>query len=473
MRNDVQEASGSVLVACSEAAYGAALVQFMAPHGYDLERCHDAQGVLRLVSHRRFDVIVLDLALGEEGGMDLLSFARRQQPGAQIILLFDIGEIDRAIDGIRRGALFYLPSTCAPTDVALAVGKALQKRRSDSALSEYEQSAFEEMIGVSPAMRRVVELIMKVAPTDSTVLLLGESGTGKEILAQAVHRLSPRRDKPFVAINCAALPENLIESEMFGHVKGAFTGADYDKRGLFEEADGGSVFLDEIGDMSLMTQAKLLRVLQNGEIRPVGSSVPKHVDARVIAATNRDLVEAVRRNEFRQDLYFRLNVIQIRVPALRERLDALPKLVEHFLGRFNARFGKNVVGLDEHAQVLLQNYPYPGNVRELESIVAHAVIMCDGEIIRAADLPEDLRTGARARPGLPDYSSQSIPTLQEMEARLIRTALDKLEGNQTEAARKLGISRSTLWRKMKEYGLGASTPPSGDDPLDPTLPDGS
>ena len=465
MRNGTKNGPAAVLVACKDAACATTLTEFMAPDGYDLERCHDAQGVLRLVSRRHFDVIVLDLALGEEGGVDLLSFARRQQPASQIILLFDVVEIDRAIDGIRRGALFYLPSTCAPTDVALAVGKALQKSRSDSALSEYEQSAFEEMIGASPAMRRVVELIMKVAPTDSTVLLLGESGTGKEILAQAVHRLSPRRDKPFVAINCAALPENLIESEMFGHLKGAFTGADYDKRGLLEEADGGSVFLDEIGDMSLMTQAKLLRVLQDGEIRPVGSSVPKHVDVRVIAATNRDLVEAVRSSQFREDLYFRLNVIQIRVPPLRGRLEALPKLVEHFLRRFNARFNKNIVGLDEHAQVLLQNYPYPGNVRELESIIAHAVIMCDGEIIGAADLPEDLRTGAHARPGLPDYSSQSIPTLQETEARLIGVALQKLGGNQTEAARRLGISRSTLWRKMKEYGLGASDEPPSRGPV--------
>jgi len=471
MRNNKasKPAKVSVLVACEDAAYGGALVQFMEPEGYDLEACHDAQGVLRAVSRRRFDAIVLDVGLGEEGGVDLLSFAHRQQPTAQIVLLFDLMKVDRAIEGIRRGAFFYLPNTCAPSDVALAVAKGLEKGRSDSALSEYEQHAFEDMIGAAPAMRRVVEVIVKVGPTDSTVLLLGESGTGKEILAQAVHRLSPRRDKPFVAINCAALPENLIESEMFGHVKGAFTGADCDKRGLFEEADGGSVFLDEIGDMSLMTQAKLLRVLQDGEIRPVGSSVPKHVDVRVIAATNRDLVEAVRASQFREDLYFRLNVIQIRVPPLRERPEAVPKLVEHFLRRFNARFGKNVLDLDEHAQVLLKSYAYPGNVRELESIMAHAVIMCDGDIIGADDLPDDLRTGARSRPGLPDYSSQSIPTLQEMEARLIGAALQKLDGNQTEAARKLGISRSTLWRKMKEYGLGAS----GNVSVDADLPSDS
>jgi transcriptional regulator with PAS, ATPase and Fis domain len=281
------------------------------------------------------------------------------------------------------------------------------------------------------------------------------------VLANTVHRLSSRKDKAFIAINCAALPESLLESELFGHVKGAFTGAETDKRGLFEEADGGTCFLDEIGDMALPTQAKLLRVLQSGEIRPVGASITKRVDVRVIAATNRDLVEAVANHAFREDLYFRLNVIQIRVPPLRERKEALPGLIHLFLERFNREYGKHVQHISEPAQVLLRDYAYPGNVRELESIIAHAVIMAEGPRIEAADLPEQMHGGGyRPNLALPHLVAGSaedrIPTLEEVERDLIAMALEKLHGNQTEAAKRLGISRSTLWRKMKEYNISSS-----------------
>lgn len=453
MRNNMARADYRVLVATQDPAYAATLVRFLEVDGYQIERCHDAQGVLRVVGRRGFDVVVVDLRLGEESDVDLVSFIRRQSPDTQLILLFDAAHVERAVEGIRRGAYFYLPNTSPPTDVAMIVGKAIRHIHTQAAAHRFEEDLFKETVGVTPAMKRVLEMISKVAPTDSTVLLLGESGTGKEILANTVHRLSPRRDMPFVAINCAALPEALLESEMFGHLKGAFTGADADKRGLFEEADGGSIFLDEVGDMALVTQAKLLRVLQSGEIRPVGSSVSKRVDVRVIAATNQDLVEAVAQNAFREDLYFRLNVVQIRIPPLRERMGALPALVDHFLARFNAKFGKNVYEVDKHAQVLLSEYSYPGNVRELESIIAHAVIMADGEQIRASDLPEQVQRGSSRRLALPDLAEDRIPTLSEMEAQLIRTALGKLDGNQTEAAKRLGISRSTLWRKMKEYAI--------------------
>jgi len=461
MRNDKVRAR--ILVACGDIPYANALARFLGADNYEIERCHDVRGVLRVIAARKnrnpLDVIVLDLSISEEGAadsghLDLVSFVRRQQPQAKVLLLFDIAKIERAIEGIRNGAYFYLPQNCMPSDVALVVDKAVRQTNKEAALDDYEQSAFETIVGGTSAMKRVIELIGKVAPTDSTVLLLGESGTGKEVLAQAVHRLSPRRDKPFIAINCAALPETLLESEMFGHVKGAFTGAESDKRGLFEEADGGSIFLDEIGDMSPLTQAKLLRVLQNGEIRPVGASVTKHVDVRVIAATNRDLVEAAKTGRFREDLYFRLNVIQIRIPPLRERLDALPALVKHFLVRLNARFGKNVRGVDEHAQVLMRSYNYPGNVRELESVIAHGVIMADGDMLTVADLPDSVRMGSGTRLALPDYASERVPTLSDIEEQAIRLTLEKVMGNQTEAAKKLGISRSTLWRKMKEFGIG-------------------
>ena len=446
----IKEAS-KILVACGDVAFNATLSDFLGPLGADVERCHDAQGVLRLVSRRDFDAIVLDLTLS--GDVDLVSFVRQRNARTRLVLLFEISQLERALEGVRQGAYFYLPVTCAPSDVAMVVDKALRSGAAQAVLDRYEETAFERLSGGGPAMDRVVELVRKVAPTDSTVLLLGESGTGKEVLAQTLHRLSRRRDKPFVAINCAALPEALLESEMFGHVKGAFTGADRDKRGLFEEADGGTIFLDEIGDMSPITQAKLLRVLQNGDFRRVGSSVTQRVDARVLAATNRDLVEAVRENRFREDLYYRLNVIQIRIPPLRERMEALPSLAGHFLQRFNAEYGKRVRGLDEHAMRLLCHYEFPGNVRELESILAHAVIMAEGEEIGAGDLPDQVRHGLRAPLALPHPGPASIPTLEEMEARYIEEVLARLEGNQSQAAKALGISRSTLWRKMREYGI--------------------
>ncbi|NUM56393.1 MAG: sigma-54-dependent Fis family transcriptional regulator [Candidatus Hydrogenedentes bacterium] len=443
------------LIASPELGFATALARALTTGSHRPDICHDAKGVLRVAGRTEFDIVVLDLELGEQAGMDLVSYIRRRSPRTRIILLFEIAKLERALDGIRQGAYFYLPRTCMPSDVALVVHKAIKSIAHESAAHSYEHSVFEEMAGGSPAMKRVIEVISKVAPTDSTVLLLGESGTGKELLANTIHRLSPRRDMPFIAINCAALPEQLLESEMFGHVKGSFTGADSDKRGLFEEADGGTIFLDEIGDMALVTQAKLLRVLQNGEIRAVGSAKPKRVDVRVIAATNRDLERAVENLSFREDLYFRLNVIQVRIPPLRERLETLPGLVDHFVNRANTQFNKNIVGLDERAQALLRNYTYPGNVRELESIVAHAVIMADANVIRAEDLPDTVRNGVRPRLALPNLSAESISSINEMEAQAIRAALDRLNGNQTEAAKRLGVSRSTLWRKMKEYGIPA------------------
>ncbi len=455
MRNKPGDKTGQVLVAVADIAYATALSGFLQASGHTIEFAHDAKGVLRLVGRRQFDVIVLDLGLEAESDVELVSFIREHAPASELVVLFEVSQVDRAIEAVRHGAFFYLPISGRPTDVAHVVDKAQRHRTTKAAVDRFEQSLFEELVGGTPAMKRVIEIVMKVAPTDSTVLLLGESGTGKEVMANAVHRLSRRADKPLVAVNCAALPEGLLESELFGHVKGAFTGAHADKIGLFEEADGGAILLDEIGDMALATQAKLLRVLQNGEIRPVGSSTSSRVDVRVIAATNRDLEEAVAEGRFREDLYFRLNVVQVRIPPLRERVEALPKLANHFLAQFNEEYEKTVRGFDEHAQVLLREYQYPGNVRELESIVAHAVIMSDGDMIRAADLPDNVRSQVPPRLALPNYADEDIPTISEMEARLIQSALEKLDGNQTEVAKRLDISRSTLWRKMKQYGISA------------------
>lgn len=453
MQNVVEQNRGKVLIATADAPYATVLSNLLKSVGYDEERCHDAKGVLRLITRKNFGVLILDLEICQSSHPDLISFVLRQSPNTQIVLVFEMDQVERAIEGILHGAYFYLPKSADPTDMAFIVGKAFETLHTLEAVGRYEQNVFEEMLGDTPAMKRVVELVTKVAPTDSTVLLLGESGTGKDLLANTIHRLSPRKDKPFVAINCAALPEQLLESELFGHVAGAFTGAQSDKTGLFREADGGTIFLDEIGAMPLLAQARLLRVLQNGEIRRVGEAQAGHVEVRVLAATNRDLVEAVAQKEFREDLYFRLNVIQIVIPPLRERPTAIKVLVKEFVRRFTQKYGKTIRHVEENAAVLLQNYTYPGNVRELESIIAHAVILADGNAITVNDLPDQLRFGDGAHLALPNYASDDIPTLDELERDLIARALEKYGGNQTEAAKKLGISRSTLWRKMKTYSM--------------------
>lgn len=460
MRNKRLPKPMHLLIACQDVEYGLTLARFMEYPNLDIERCHDMAGLLRLVSRSRFDALVLDLDLDNEGDIDLVSFVRQRNPATRMILLFEMEQIDAALDGIRMGAFFYLPKSSPPSDVALAVNKALENRSVAADLDTYEQTVFEELAGRTEAMRRVIELIRKVAPTDSTVLLLGESGTGKEVVAQTLHRLSLRSEKPFVAVNCAALPESLLESELFGHVRGAFTGATEDKRGLFEAADGGAIFLDEIGDMSAITQAKLLRVLQDGEVRRVGATSTIRVDVRIIAATNRDLLEAVNQMTFREDLYYRLNVVQIRIPPLRERMDALPALVNHFIALHNARFNKQVRGVSNEAAQYLRQYPFPGNVRELESIIAHSVIMAEGDEVMAHDLPDYVRHGLVARPALTYQEDATVLPLDEMEARHIRYALEMLDGNQSRAAKQLGISRSTLWRKMRDYNIA---PPGEED----------
>jgi DNA-binding NtrC family response regulator len=456
MRNKVDSRKMRLLIACQDVEYGMTLARFMESPTLTIERCHDMAGLLRLVSRSDYDALVLDLNLDTQGDIHLVSFVRQRNVATRMILLFEMEDIEAALDGIRLGAFFYLPKSSPPSDVARAVNKALESKTLDTSLDNYEQTVFEELAGRSDAMRRIIELIRKVAPTDSTVLLLGESGSGKEVVAQTLHRLSTRRDKPFVAINCAALPDALLESELFGHVRGAFTGATEHKQGLFETADGGTLFLDEIGDMSAITQAKLLRVLQNGEVRRVGSTTTVRVNVRIIAATNRDLFDAVSRLAFREDLYYRLNVVQIRIPPLRERMDALPALINHFIGRANAKYSKQITGMDGAAAQYLRQYPYPGNVRELESIIAHSVIMTDGAEITAQDLPDYVRHGCVMRPALTYVQDDSVPTLAEMEARHIRFALETLKGNQSRAAKELGISRSTLWRKMREYNIPAA-----------------
>ena len=308
-----------------------------------------------------------------------------------------------------------------------------------------------EIIGKSSAIKKIHNLIEKIAPTDSTVMIQGETGTGKELVAKAIHNLSKRADKPFVTVNCGAIPENLIESELFGHKKGSFTGAIDTKSGLFETTNEGTFFMDEISEMPANLQVKLLRVLENGEIRRIGENEPRKVDVRIISASNKDLWKLVESDKFREDLFFRLNVIQIYIPPLRERKEDIPALIRHLLEIYNTKYEKNIISISDDTLSILLNYSYPGNVRELENILQHAIIFSENNTISKNDLPVNILSSRPLLKSAPE--EQEILKLDDMEREFIKKTLFKSNNNQTESAKTLGISRSTLWRKIKKYQL--------------------
>ena len=459
----------SLLLVEKDAGYCASLQKELDEAGHETVTAVGRKEALRkLASSSSYEVVILDMAILTEGGLDLISYVKQAQPMCEILLITGIDDIEAAVKALRRGAYMYFVKPVDVGDLLYGVDSAIRNLERSMAFREYERSAFIDMMGDSPMIRKMINVATKVAPTDSTVLLLGESGTGKEVIAEYIHRMSNRYDKPFLALNCSALPETLLESELFGYAKGAFTGATKDRKGLFEEANTGTIFLDEVGDMPLMTQVKLLRVLQSREIRRLGENRTIKVNVRIIAATNRDLVAAIAEKRFREDLFFRLNVIQIRIPPLRERMDSLPSLIRYFISKFNRRFNRGIHDMDRQVQFILANYRYPGNVRELENIIEHAVIMAEDDSIRASDLPDYLLTLKGPILALPkglgeveaeltfEPEGEAEPefiALAEMEKRLISETLIKCDGNQTLAAQKLGISRSTLWRKMKEYEI--------------------
>ncbi|MBI5118642.1 sigma-54-dependent Fis family transcriptional regulator [Candidatus Poribacteria bacterium] len=462
-----------ILLAEKDHKFCSSMQKHLISAGHEVVTAFSQEETLKLLPARNYEIIVLGMEILREGDMDLINYVKQAQPLCEILIVTSIEDIEAAVKALRRGAYMYFVKPIDTTDLLYGVESALKNLERSMAFREYERSAFIDMMGDSPVIRRMIALATRVAPTDSTVLLLGESGTGKEIIAEYIHRMSNRYDKPFLAINCSALPETLLESELFGYVKGAFTGATGDRKGLFEEGNNGTIFLDEVGDMPLMTQVKLLRVLQNREVRRLGENKIVKVNVRIIAATNQDLVAAIREKRFREDLFFRLNVIQVKIPPLRERMDSLPSLIRYFISKFNRRFNRNIREIDRQAQFILTNYSYPGNVRELENILEHAVIMADDDVIRVSSLPDYLQSIKRPMLALPEGIEEAVEmaaheagagapeymTLAEMEKRLITETLMKCEGNQTLAADKLGISRSTLWRKMKEYNIRTSLAP--------------
>lgn len=400
--------------------------------------------------------------------LDTISFLKEHHPGIEIVVLCDSKSVQFAETALARGASSYLLKPVDARVLENASRKVLQRLQSRKNYRLMEDHVLEDLLGDSNEMRKILKTIYKVAPTTSTILITGESGTGKEFIANVIHRLSKRADAPFVTVNCGAIPENIVESELFGSRKGAFTGAIANRKGLFEEADGGTLFLDEVAELAPQTQVKLLRFLQNKEIRRVGDTENRYLDVRIIAATNKKVFEAVASGEFREDLFYRLNTFHVTLPPLRSRKDTIPKLIKFFLLKYQQNTGKQILRIQPAAQHALAVYEYPGNIRELENIIEHAAVLAEDDEICLEDLPEQLRpksthtlltsdSNTEVLSG-PDESflapsEDEILSLESMEKKHILNALHILNNNQTEVARRLGISRSTLWRKLQEHQI--------------------
>jgi len=407
------------------------------------------EAAMAAMSVDKFDVIISDIKMPGISGLQLLEWVKEKTPETEVLLMTAYADTKTAVEAMKKGAYDYIIKPFEIDELRHKINQILEKhylKVENKNLKKQLQRRFslENMVGKSGAMQKVYELVQKVAPSDASVLIRGESGTGKELVARAIHDLSPRSSEPFVAVNCNALPESLLESELFGYEKGAFTGADKRKAGRFELAGNGTIFLDEIGDITPATQVKLLRVLQAKEIVRLGGIETIHIHARTLAATNRNLEEAVKNNTFREDFYYRINVFPIFLPPLRERKEDIPDLVAHFLELQNA----DPEGIEPKALKLLMEYPWPGNVRELENVIERSLIMAGGQVITVKDLPPHIR-GEAESPIQLDLEADKLPTLDEMERRMIRKALAKTEGNKSKAAQLLGITRRQLYSKME------------------------
>ncbi len=414
----------------------------------------------RLIEESPFDVVVTDLVMNDIDGLGILARSKADQPDAEVILMTGHGTVPSAVEAMRSGAFNYLLKPLDVAQLRAAVIKAVESsrlRRTNVELKRRldEKFGFEGVVGDSPQMHDVIERLKRIAPTNASVLIQGETGTGKELVAQSIHQNSPRKNKPFVALNCAALSENILESELFGHVKGAFTDASADRVGKFEYAHGGTMFLDEVGDMPLPTQIKLLRVLENGEITRVGSNHPIKVNVRILSATNRNLEEAIEAGTFRSDLYHRLKVITIRLPTLSERSQDIPILIDYFIKQFAAQHGKSIKGMSPAARHKLLAFNWPGNVRQLRNVVESMVVVDYDGLLDVDDLPEEL-AGPPEPVGQPSTASLTAlvgKPLTEIERLFVTETLRLTAGNREEAANMLGIGERTLYRKIKEYGL--------------------
>jgi two-component system response regulator HydG len=444
----------AILVIDDDQNHALSVADSLSAEGYRTEIAPSGEEGLRRLEERDFDLVITALALRDASGFDVLEAARRKDPAVEVVV-FSHGSVESAVEAMTRGALTYLSKPLNLAELRAVVRKAVERVKLERHAVELEHRldlrfGFESIVGNSPKMHKVFEVLRQAAPTSATVLVLGESGTGKELVAKTVHQNSPRRNQPFVALNCAALSEGILESELFGHEKGAFTGAMQQRKGRFEYAHKGTLFLDEVGDMPLPTQIKLLRVLEEREIMRVGSNLPIKVDVRLVAATNQDLEQAVKDGRFRQDLYFRLKVVTIKLPPLRERQGDIPLLADKFVREFATEHGKRIEGIDPEARRVLNAYPWPGNVRELRNAIEHMIVISKGSMLTAEELPDYIgavKQEPRAVEGLAGLS------LEDVERELIRHTLALTEGNREAAAKLLDIGERTLYRKIKKYGL--------------------
>ena len=438
----------SILVVDDELSVRQSLYKWFLEDGYHVDTAKDAKEALQKFKANAWDIILLDIKMPGMDGLELQQRIREIDPNAIVIIITAYGSVETAVQALKQGAFDYITKPFDPDDLEHLIRNAVEQRRlrdENIKLREKigEMTKMDEIIGTSPAMRRVLELVDTVAPTDSTVLIRGESGTGKELIARAIHSRSPRRYMPMITVNCAALPETLLESELFGHEKGAFTGAQYRRKGKIELADGGTLFLDEIGDISPKTQVDLLRVLETKQFTRVGGNQVIHSDFRLICATNKDLEKEVEKGNFREDLYYRINVFTIDVPPLRERKEDIPLLVHHFINKYRATIRKNITEIDDAAMSYLRAYHWPGNVRELENAIERAMVVGKPPKIVLEDLP--IRCIKEEKP-----ESESLKAVEKAH---ILNVLRRTNWNISRAAQILQIDRVTLYNKIKRYGL--------------------
>ncbi|HOJ62597.1 MAG TPA: sigma-54 dependent transcriptional regulator [bacterium] len=454
---------GMILVVDDEPGMCHILKRLMSDQGYTVHTANRGEEALKLLAPESYDVILLDIRMPGLDGLQVLDRIKEVSPDTAVIMMTAFGTIETAVQAMKRGAYEYITKPFNNDEVLHIVGNALERKRlldRTRYLTQVleERQGMADLIGGSHVMQELYRLIEKVAPTDSTVLILGESGTGKELVARAIHSHSDRKEEKFLAINCGALPRELIESELFGHEKGAFSGAHQRKTGLLESADGGTVFLDEIGDLPLDLQATLLRVLEDKKVRPVGSVTPKPVDFRLIAATNRDLKGDVQAKKFREDLYYRLSIVDIHLPPLRQRNEDIPLLAKHFISRFNQKLNRAVEGISVDALKRLMNYSWPGNVRELENVIQRCMILRESGLIEESDLPQSLMETPAAAVPSPIFDPTQVSFIKAREGfeyEYLQALLRINEGNVTQSALMAGISRRYLQELMKKHGLRA------------------
>ncbi|NLD98799.1 MAG: sigma-54-dependent Fis family transcriptional regulator [Fibrobacter sp.] len=454
--NNIDKAAKSVMIISSDMPFRAKLRENLALQGYKIFDADSQTAALNILESEQIKTVFLDIERMPSSEMDMVSYIKTRF-NAEIIVLTTLNELEDATNALRNGAAFYLVKPVRLSDLKPVLDKLALRVERDNEHIELEQKFLADLMAGSPSMQKVLKYAMKIAPTSSTVLIGGESGTGKEFFAKIIHRMSKRFDGRFVAMNCGAVPDTLFESELFGHKKGSFTGADRDKAGLVEEAHLGTLFLDEVGELSPAAQVKLLRFLQEREFRRVGDNINRSVDVRIIAATNKDLSKMIKQGTFREDLFYRLNVFNLYLPPLRERKETIPNLIRVIVHKYNQRFDKHVNQISKNAEAILANYDYPGNIRELENIMEHAIVLAENGEISERDLPEFMFRNRLLLGGPSDNPAgnmnSAVLTLAEMEKSHINHILSMTNHNYTEASKLLDISRSTLWRKIKEYNI--------------------